>query len=381
VKYLPLVFAGLWRRPMRTVFTFLSIVVAFILFGILTGLDSGFDHTLKVSRLDRLFVDPRFGGLMPLADVDQIARVPGVKVVAPRRGLLGYYQDPKNTLGFIMTDHRFFEARPELTATPAQIAALEADPTGIIITKFLTQRFGWKTGDKVPFISAVPTTDGSQTWTFNVIAVIDDSSNPGQSGYVIGNYNYLDQRRVKDKGLSDRFLVIIDDPGQAVQIGRTIDKLFTNSPNPSRTESEKTNSEAGLVALGDVSVLTHAVIGAVLFMILFLTGNTMMQSVRERVPEFAVLKTLGYSDTGVLALVIAEAVLLCLAAGLVGLAIINLVGPFYSRLVPDIAGLFLLTWPSFFLGLGAALLTALAASLIPALRVKKLNVVDALTGR
>jgi putative ABC transport system permease protein len=103
--------------------------------------------------------------------------------------------------------------------------------------------------------------------------------------------------------------------------------------------------------------------------------------VRERVPEFAVLKTLGFSDNGVLALVIAEAVLLCLAAGLVGLVIINLVGPFYSRLVPGIAGLFLLTWPSFLLGLGAALLTALAASLIPAWRVKTLNVVDALAGR
>src|SRR5580692_5743448 len=90
MKYLPLIFAGLWRRPMRTVFTFLSIVVAFILFGVLTGLDAGFDHTLKVSRLDRLFVDPRFGGLLPLADVDEIARVPGVKVVAPRRVLVGY---------------------------------------------------------------------------------------------------------------------------------------------------------------------------------------------------------------------------------------------------------------------------------------------------
>jgi putative ABC transport system permease protein len=366
---------------MRTVFTFLSIVVAFILFGVLTGLDAGFDHTLKVSRLDRLFVDPRFGGLLPLADVDEIARVPGVKVVAPRRGLLGYYQDPKNTFGIIMTDHRFFATRPELMATKEQIAAMEANPTGVIITAYVANRFGWKVGDKVPFKSSVPTTDGSQTWTFDVIAVIDDSSNPGESGYIIGNYNYLDLRRLKDKSQSDRFLVIINDPSQAVQVGRAIDKLFRNSPYPSRTESEKNSSEAGLDSLGDVSVLTHAVIGAVLFMLLFLNGNTMMQSVRERVPEFAVLKTLGFSDNGVLALVIAEAVLLCLAAGLVGLVIINLVGPFYSRLVPGIAGLFLLTWPSFLLGLGAALLTALAASLIPAWRVKTLNVVDALAGR
>jgi putative ABC transport system permease protein len=127
--------------------------------------------------------------------------------------------------------------------------------------------------------------------------------------------------------------------------------------------------------------MTHSVIGAVLFMLLCLTGNTMMQSVRERIPEFGVLKTLGFSDSGVLALVIAEAVLLSLSAGLTGLAIINIAGPYYSQIVPNIAGLLLMTWPSFFEGLGLALLTALAAGLIPALRAKRLNVVDALAGR
>jgi putative ABC transport system permease protein len=381
MKYLPLIWAALWRRPVRTVFTFLSIVVAFILFGVLSGLDGGFDHTLQVSRLDRLFTDPRFGGLLPLADAEEIARVPGVKVVAPRRGLIGYYQDRKNTIGVIATDHRFFEVRPELTATKAEIDAMEKTPTGIIITKYFTRLYGWKAGDKIPMISTVPTTDGSLTWTFDVIAVIDDSSNPGESGYILGNYNYLDLRRAKDKGQSDRFLVLIDDPAKATQVSRAIDKLFANSPNPSRTQSEKSSSESGLGSLGDVKFLTHAVTGAVLFMLLFLTGNTMMQSVRERIPEFAVLKTLGFSDNGVLGLVIGEAVLLCLAASLVGLAIINLLGPFYSRAVPGIAGLFWLTWSSFFLGLGAALLTALAASLLPALRVKRMNVVDALAGR
>ena len=189
MKYLPLVLAGLWRRPMRTVFTFLSIVVAFILFGILAGLDSGFDHILQTSRLDRLFVDPRFGGLTPLAYADQIARVPGVTVVAPRMGLLGYYQDPKNRMGIIMTDGRFFASRPELTATREQIAALDRDRTGAIVTVFLAKEYGWKVGDKIPFISNVATSDGSQTWTFDILAIVDDVDSPGEAGFFIGNYN------------------------------------------------------------------------------------------------------------------------------------------------------------------------------------------------
>jgi putative ABC transport system permease protein len=351
------------------------------LFGILAGLDSGFDHLLQISRLDRLFVDPRFGGLMPEAYGEQIARVPGVTVVAPRMGLFGYFQDAKNRMGIVMTDSRFFAARPELTATKEQMAALDKNRTGALITVFLAQRYGWKVGDRVPIISTVATKDGGQIWTFDILGIIDDTDAPGVAGFFIGNYDYLNERRLRDRDQIDRFLVRISDQSRTTEIGRAIDHLFANSPQPTRTESEKTQAQAGLGSLGDVSFLTHAVIGAVLFMLLCLTGNTMMQSVRERTSEFGVLKTLGFSDNGVLALIVAEAVLLCLSAGLAGLAVINIAGPYYAKLVPDVAGFLLMTWPAFFEGLGFAFLTALVASAIPALRAGRLNVVDALAGR
>jgi putative ABC transport system permease protein len=381
MKYLPLVFAGLWRRPLRTVLTFASIIVAFMLFGILSGLDAGFDHALQVARLDRLFVDSRFAGLLPLADADEIARVPGVKMVAPRRGLLGYYQDPKNRIAVIMTDGRFLAVRPELTATGAQIRALEENRTGALVGDYFAAEYGWKVGDKVPLISTTPTSDGGRTWTFDIVGIISDTDTPGQARFFIANYNYLDQRLLKDKEMADRFLLIIKDPAQAVQTARAIDRHFANSANPTRTTTEKSASQSNLRSLGDISFMTHTVIGAVFFMLLFLTANTMMQSVRERIPEFAVLKTLGFSNIGVLALVVAEAVLLCLVAAVTGLLMIHLIGPAYSHVLPNLAGLFLLTWPSFFLGVGLALLTALAASIVPAWRVKTVNVVDALAGR
>jgi putative ABC transport system permease protein len=381
MKYLPLVFAGLWRKPARTIFTFLSIVVAFILFGILAGLDSGFDHIRQVSRLDRLFVDPRFGGRIPLAYADQIARIPGVTVVAPRMGLPGYYQDKKESGGLIMSGSRFFAARTELTATKEQLAALDRNRTGAIITKFQAEKYGWKVGDRIPWISSVQTVDGGQTWTFEILAIVDDSDNPGVSAYFVGNYDYLDQRRVMDKGTVDRFLLRIKDPDQATQISRAIDRLFANSPQPTRTQSERNQAESSLASLGDVSFLTHTVIGAVLFMLLCVTGNTLMQSVRERTSEFGVLKTLGFSDGGVLALVVAEAMLLCGSAALAGLILINGLGPYYTKLLPGIAGLLLMTWPAFFEGLGFALFTALAASAFPAVRAGRLNIVDALAGR
>src|SRR5437764_6103072 len=125
MRFLPLICAGLWRKPARTVFTFLSIVVAFVLFGILSAIEAGFDHALASSRLDRLIVDTRYGTQLPLAYMDKIAQVPGVTVVAPRQILVGYFRDPRKRFGAVMTDPRkFFAVRPELTATKEQIDTL-----------------------------------------------------------------------------------------------------------------------------------------------------------------------------------------------------------------------------------------------------------------
>jgi putative ABC transport system permease protein len=381
MKYLPLVFAGLWRRPLRTVFTFLSILVAFILFGVMMAVESGFNHTLQTARLDRLFVDPRFGGTMPIAYLDRIASVPGVKIVSLRAGLYGYYQDPKNGLGIVMSGGKFFQVRPEFTTTPEQAAALERNPTGVIVTKYLSDLYHWKVGDRIPFKGSVPTKDGDLTWTFDVLAVVEDNDYPKIAPFMVANYRYLDERRTKDIGTADRFLVLIDDPARATEIGRRIDRMFANSPNPTRTESEKIQTQSGLGAIGDIIFMTRAIIGAVLFTLLCLIGNTLMQSVRERVPEFAVLKTLGFSDGGVLGLVIAESLLLCATAGMTGLILMTIGGINLPHWFPNVGVLFLITWPSFFIGLGFALLTGLIAAVIPARRVQKLNVVDALAGR
>jgi putative ABC transport system permease protein len=381
MKYLPLVLAGLWRKPMRTVFTFLSIVVAFILFALLAGVDAGFAHVLETARLDRLFTDPRFGGTLPLADADRIAALPGVTVVAPRMVLIGYFVKPTDPTAVLMADGRFFATRPELAANPSQIAALDRTRTGIIITKAVASHYGWKLNQRVPFKSNTATKDGSQTWTFDILAIVDDTDTPGLTNFIIGNYNYLDQRRRTGQGTVDRYLIRIRDPGQASQISRSIDRLFSSSPYPTRTESEKTAAQSGLGSLGDIGFFTHTIIGGLLFMLLFLTGNTMMQSVRERIPEFAVLKTLGFSDLGVLALVLSESVLLCLLAGLTGLVITNIADHYFGILLPNYAVLVRMTWPSFAMGLGFAFLTALISGLMPALRVKRMNVVDALAGR
>ena len=381
MKYIPLVLAGLWRKPMRTIFTALSIIVAFILFGILSALDAGFAHRVEMARLDRRFVASRFGGPLPSLYADKIMSLPGILVVSPQAGLGGYIKERKNLTGVVATDARYFTARPELDATPQQIAALTATKTGVLVGIKTALKYGWKTGDKVILNSGTPQQNGSRVWTFDMLGTIENTDLPGEATVIIANYKYFDDARATAKGTAGGFYVRVKDPSQAAVIGVAIDRLFANSPAPTRTMLEKAAATSGMQALGDVSVLTRGIGGAVLFMLLFLTGNTMMQSVRERIPEFGVLKTLGFSDLGVLALVFGESVFLCVMAGTAGLTIVKLVFPVFRKVAPDVSGLLLLSWSVLAIGFGFSLLVAFASGLFPALRVKRLNVVDALAGR
>ena len=376
MKFLPLIWAGLWRKPTRTIFTFLSIVVAFVLFGLLAGVDQGFAQLRDIARLDRLIVSPRFGAPMPISYREQIARLPGVTTVAAYSMMGGYFQDRKNAMGISSADENYFTAWPDLTVTKEQIETLKNTRTGVIATVALAQKFGWKVGDKIPLTTTTAQTNGSTVWTYDLVAICDDSDRPGIGRFMVANYDYFDQARAANKGTISRMTVRIADPNHAAEISAAIDELFANSPAPTRTNSEKANQEAALQSLGDINFLVDTVGGAVLFMLLFLTGNSMMQSVRERIPEFGVMKTLGFTDPGVLMIVLAESAVKFVLAAAVGLAIAKqLVGLTHGE--PPL----LLPWRAVAAGLVFAVVAATLSAIVPAWRVKRLSVVDALAGR
>jgi putative ABC transport system permease protein len=382
LKYLPLVLAGLWRKPVRTILTFLSIVVAFILFGIMASIESGFARQVDAARLDRLYVDARYGGPMPMAYKSRIESVPGVRAVIITSGVGGYWKDRRNGVGINATTEDYVVARPEYTVDRALLQRMEKSRTGIIVSKAIARRHNWKVGDRIPLNSETAQQNGSKVWTFDILAIADNRDMPDTANFILGSYKYIDEARTTDRGTVNRFLVRITDESRSVEIGRAIDRLFENSPKPTRTQSEKLGAQASTSNLGSISFFTRGLIGAVLFMLLFLTGNTMMQSMRERIPEFAVLKTIGFSDRGVLALVFGEAVILCVAAGAIGLGFVKLVVPLISGGLPgNTADLLRMPWSAAATGLAFALLTAFISGFFPALRVSRMKLVDALAGR
>lgn len=376
MKYLPLIWAGLWRKKLRTIFTFLSIVVAFMLFGVLQGADAGLAHIRDLQRLDRLFAESRFGTPLPIANAAQIAAVPGVTLLAPAHGMGGYWRDQKNRLGILSADERWFAAIPELAVTRQQLQKWSATRTGAFVSLGCAEIYGWRAGDKISLTTNLAQKDGSRVWTFDVLAVFAQEGHDNDR-YIITRYAYLDEARAEDKGTVNTFVVRIDDAAHSAQISRAIDALFATSGAPTRTFSEKASGQSNQNSNFNTAFFTKTVVGAAFFTLLFLTANTMMQAFRERIPEFAVLKTLGFADLGVLGIVLGESALLTLVGAVVGLLIASVLMP----LARSTIGVAHIRPVVFIDGAMVALLVALLSGMIPGWRAKQLNIVDALAGR
>jgi putative ABC transport system permease protein len=384
MKYFPLIWASLWRKKTRTIFTLLSVVVAFLLYGVLQTVDRAFeDPSTGVTGADKLITTNKFSLtlLLPFSFEQQIRSVPGVAAVTWITWFGAYYQESKNFVFAlpIDTDTYFNLHKDEFIVPADQMTAFRNDRAGAIVNVALMKKFGWKIGDKLPLHSTIWTqkADGSLNWTFDIVGTFDakDATQANQqSSSVLFHYELFDEGRSFGKGQVGWFEERIDDPAQAAAIAAKIDALFANSPNETKTQPAKDFAIAFIKQLGDVGFVLRAILGAVFFTLLFLTGNTMMQSVRERVPELAVLKTLGFTDGKVLGLVIGEALVLCLLAAVVGLALSYAVLPIVQLGLQGVP----LSHGAQPVGLAVAVLLALIVGLPPAVRAMRLNVVDAL---
>jgi putative ABC transport system permease protein len=387
MKYFTLVWAGLWRKKVRTILTVLSIVTAFFLFGMLQGINLGIDSISgKITDTTRLRVSNRNdqSGTMPFSYVSRIASVPGVASVTPLIALLGSYQRPSNLVVAIGVDiDAWVKIYPEFKTVPDQVRAMARTRDGALVGAAIAQRYGWKVGDRVPLQSPnMVNSDGSKNWDFVVAGTYDIDQGHDFSTNLLVNYDYVNEARVGAKNTAMQIIVRLNDPKAYTKLAPAIDELFVNSPNQTLTQNEKDYVQSTLSQIGDINFFVNGIVGAVLFTLLFLTANTMMQSVRERIPEIGVLKALGYSDAAMLGLVLTEALLLSLFAAALGLIAASSVFPALMNRIPT-GGFEGLRIPTAVYGWGAAVavLLALASGVPPAWRARRLKIVDALAGR
>jgi len=388
MKYLPLIWATLWRKKTRTLFTLLSVVVAFLLFGVLETVAYAFAHpSTGLSGSDQLITTNKYSITLslPFADVQEVRSVPGITDVTWITWFGSYYQESKNFIfAFpIDTDSYFGVHKNDFVISDSEMKAFRETRTGAIVNVALMKKFGWKVGDKVPLHSTIWTQKptGSLDWTFDIVGsfdVKDPAQASAQAGTMWFHYELFDEGRSFGKGTVGWLEERIADSSQSAAMANRIDALFANSSNETKTQPAKDFMMAFIKQMGDIGFVLHAILGAVFFTLLFLTGNTMMQSVRERIPELAVLKTLGFSDGMVLGLVIAESLLLCLLAAAIGLGLSYAVLPIVAQGLQQGVNL---APSSLVPGIAVAVLLALVVGLPPALRAMRLNIVDALADK
>ena len=383
MKYFPLVWAGLWRKPVRSILTLLSIIVAFVLFGALHGVTAAIDSLINGMSDTRLRIQSKVSLTepLPMAYLARIESVKGVEGVGYYSWFGGYYQEPRNQISVGAVDvDRLHNMFPELNLKEEYAAAMRTTRNGALIGRDLAATRGWKIGDKLPLKSNIyMRKDGAPEWDLEVVGIYDFGDGKIPTNELWFNYAYFDEARTFGNGTVMMYFAKIANPASSGAVSEAIDQQFANSTFETQTLNERDWLRGRIAQIGDMQFFVNAIVAAVLFTLLFLTGNTMMQSVRERIPELAVLKTYGFSNAAIMSLVFGEALLLCVAASGIGVAIAAGLSPMIYRQI----GAGGMSFPLSVVGTGIAIAAgvAIVSSLPPARRVQTLNVVDALAGR
>jgi len=388
MKYFHLIWAALFRRKTRTILTLVSIIAAFLLFGMLDAVRTSFNQAgQSANGAERLQTGSKLSFIqtLPQSLEAQIAQVPGVKMVTYANWFGGAYQDPHNQVFSFAVEPNYIDLYPEIDVSPAERKAFDDTRTGVLVGETLAKRFHWKVGDKIPLQSTIfPNRQGSKNWTFDIVGILhakDKKSGGFFDQMLLLHWKYFDETTPFNRGMVGWYVTRVSDVNQADRVAKAIDALSANSDHETRTQTEQAATANWMKQLADIGLIVGSIMGAVFFTLLLLSGNTMMQAVRERTNELAVLKTLGFSNHAVLGIVLAESVLLLLIGGVIGLGLASLIIPAVSASSGGMLNLPVVGASSWILGVVLMIAIGLLVGALPAIRAMRLNIVDALAGR
>ena len=386
MKYFSLVWSALFRSKTRTLLTLLSVTAAFLLFGLLDSVRVAFNSGGSVAGADRLVVASRLSitQMLPYSLQQQLESTPGVKQATYAAWFGGIYQDQRNFFPNFSVGPGYFDMYPEYEMPKEQMAAFEADRTGAVVGKALADRFGWKIGDTIPLQATIfPNRDGSNDWplTLRGVFTLKDSKRKGEENQLMFHWKYFDEANQYVNGQVGWYMVQLDNVNHATRVAKAIDAISENSAHETKTQTEQAFNQSFAKQFADIGLIVTAIMGAVFFTLLLLTGNTMAQAVRERIPELATLKTLGFTNGTVLVLVLVEAVLLIVLGGLLGMALAGAIVPIVSAASGGIINLPGIPGETWLVGLVLMVAIGLVIGTLPALRAMRLKIVDALAGR
>lgn len=381
MKFLGLVWSNLKRKKLRTSFTLLSIFIAFFLFGILCTIKESFTGGVTMADADRLITRHKVSLIMslPEAHLAKIRRIDGVDTVVSFTWFNGIYQDkPENFFATIPTEPEpFLNLYPEFLLTEEEQQAWLTTRSGAIAGRALADRFGWKVGDRIPLMSPIWPHKSDGAWEFDIVGIFEGAKKGADTSGMYFRYDYFDEGRARGEGEVGWFGVRVSDPERAVEVGAAIDAEFANSPYETKTEAEGAFMQGFAQQIGDMGAILTAILSAVFFTILLVSGNTMAQSVRERTEEIGVLKAMGFNNQLVLALVLAESGVIAAIGGLAGLGAALLLAAGGSP-APAMLPIFYFAPHYVVLGVGFVFVLGFVSGIVPAIQAMRLQIAVAL---
>ncbi|HEY3319509.1 MAG TPA: FtsX-like permease family protein [Planctomycetota bacterium] len=384
-----LLLLNLLRKPLRTGLTVFGVSVALFLFCFLESVLHAFNAGVNMAGASRLIVQHKesLSFQLPLSHRSLIAQTEGVTRVAPAVWFGGMYQEPRKGNEareeffpqFGMDIKNYLPLYPEIQIPPEQIKDLMNDQAGCLMGKKIAERLHKKVGDRIRLRSTIWGKPDGSMYDFNVRAIYSSDSPTFDQTLMFFHYKYLDEARQFGKAGCGFFVVGITDAGAYQHIIETIDKRFANSPFETRTVTEKAFNMQFVSMLGNLQLLMRSIGGAVVLAMLLVCANTMMMSARERTREMGILKSIGFTDLHVFALLIGESLLIALigaALGAGGAFLMANVLHFNPK--PDFFPIFYLPRNSLIMAFLIAAGTGLVSGLVPAIAGMRLKAVEAL---
>lgn len=386
--YLSLIFKNSLRSKRRTVLTIASIAVSLCLIAVLMALYRALflaPDPIPGEAL-RLIVHHKVSLTqeLPRSYERKIEQIPGVRAVTSLRWFGGVYKDardPKNQFArFAIEPGRFFDVHPEITMPQEQILAFQKQKTACIASRPLAENLGWKIGERITIVG-----DGLPVnLELTLVGIFDQ---PAESGVLYFNRDYLEDSLPAGDAHRDmvqQYYVETASKEDVARVAPAIDAMFAESPAPTMTENEHAFMLGFVSFVGNVKLFLLAICGAVTFTIILVSANTISMSVRERVREVGVLKTLGFSSSNVLGMIVGESAMIGMAGGAVGCVIAALLcsliaqairhGPAYIQALRSFA----MTPLTALLTVFAAMLITAISALVPALSAARMSIVESL---
>ncbi|MEM7366172.1 MAG: ABC transporter permease [Pseudomonadota bacterium] len=385
LKYVPLVLSAFRRNPVRNILTVITIAIAFSLFGVLKGFTLSFDSLIDNAPDTELFMYNRTMAnghfSLPVAHAKAVATIEGVNEVTYLDFFGGYYQDPQNMISAAaMNDGTYLRKAPDFVEiSDEHIDAFEALRTGAIVGQYQLDEYGWTIGDRIPIAGGIPRRDGSTTWEFDIVGVWNATLEEIEERQMFVHYDYLNESRTTNTDTVGSIYIYADPTRSDVEMAEAIDSYFINSAAPTRTMSQRQQQKNRIERMGSVYLFVNVIVGIALAIVLLSVAGTLSQSIRERLPEFAVLSSMGFSTSAITGMAVAESLLICLVGAGVGLTAGFFLAPIIYQFMNQFPGP--LPVSVFAWGFLIATTIGLLATVLPIQHLHRNNTVDTLAGR